>query len=643
MILLPLIVLPFASALKFPQPDDLISGLKNAVDCDSCHALLVPLKGLAELGDSAFVKTLVTTCKVLKLEDDDVCVGAITEQGPILANALRNISPFGRTATMLCEGTFGLCQSPAVNRYKVPLSAPPPVARQEAVSTGRAPFQVVHFSDVHIDREYATGSDANCKKPICCRDFADEVKPPTEPAGAFGNPNCDSPVDLAKSMLEQISTHHTWSIFTGDVVEAAVWLVNKSEVTNDIRKFNHELATALNAPVFPAIGELLTLSPDSDSAPVNNFPRDATVGSFDAQWVFDLEGKGWARWTNRTAAREIKHISGSYSITAPGTNLRIISINTVYWYKQNFWLYDSDTPEPDPRGILAFMVNELQLAEEAGERVWIIGHMPPGCEDTLSDQSNYYDQIVQRYHGIIAGQFFGHTHYDEFEIAYSDYGARGADTAVCVSWIAPALTPRSGNPAFRVYDVDPDTYEIMDAKVYSADLKSAGYQTKPEWKLYYSARAEYGPLVNLPPTAPLDAPFWHTVTEAFEKNETAFERYNTFLTRGGHVAPCDATCKKAAICQMRAARAEDNCHVAKPGTTFGDTERDPVMNAGSNTTPASGPAPHQHGQCEGAGIGYLLSQLPRKVAVTGPSMSELKARLREIIPGTMWDQERTEL
>jgi sphingomyelin phosphodiesterase len=149
-----------------------------------------------------------------------------------------------------------------------------------------------------------------------------------------------------------------------------------------------------------------------------------------------------------------------------------------------------------------------------------------------------------------------------------------------------------GNPAFRVYDVDPDTYEIMDSKVYmskpdaafsrkcltvnnAADLKNPTYQTKrsylisitlpkpdgsvAEWKLYYSAREEYGPLVDLAPTAPLDARFWHAVTEAFEKNDTAFQRYNEFMTRGAHVQPCNAACKKAAICQMRAARAENNC------------------------------------------------------------------------------------
>ncbi|KAJ6595566.1 Metallo-dependent phosphatase-like protein [Mycena vulgaris] len=627
-----ILLLPNASALKFSHPDAIINGLRNAVDCDSCHALLVPLKGLAELGDPIFVKTLVETCKVLKLEDADVCVGAISEQGPILAHALRSISPLGKTATKLCEGTFGLCQSPPVTEYKIPLpkAGPSSATPKAAISTGRTPFQVVHFSDVHIDRQYVTGSDANCKKPICCRAFTDEAGPPSEPAGPFGNRNCDSPAGLAKSMLDQISALHAWSIFTGDVVEAAVWLVNKSEVTRDIDIFNRELATELNAPVFPAIG-------NHDAAPANNFPLNATVAGFDAQWVFDLEGAQWAHWTNITAAREVTHFSGSYSVTAPGTNLRIISINTVYWYKQNFWLYDSDTPEPDPREIMAFMVTELQAAEDAGQRVWIIGHMPPGSQDALSDQSNYYDQIVQRYHTTIVGQFFGHTHYDEFELAYADYADRRGNTAVSVAWIAPALTPRSGNPAFKVYDVDPDTYAIMDARVYMADLKDPGYQTKPQWKLYYSAREEYGPLVDLARTAPLDAGFWHDVTEAFERNETAFQRYNEFMTRGGHVRACDAACKKAAICLMRAARAQDNCvgfishlmtHVVKPGTTFGDTERDDQ----TAVTAPRGASAHPHGQCEGAGIGHILLQLSHKIAAAPALIEDLRWRLHEIVP-----------
>jgi sphingomyelin phosphodiesterase len=44
----------------------------------------------------------------------------------------------------------------------------------------------------------------------------------TEPAGPFGNSNCDSPSDLAQSLLgaiNDIAHDAAFVIFTGDVVE----------------------------------------------------------------------------------------------------------------------------------------------------------------------------------------------------------------------------------------------------------------------------------------------------------------------------------------------------------------------------------------------------------------------------------------
>lgn len=76
------------------------------------------------------------------------------------------------------------------------------------------------------------------------------------------------------------------------------------------------------------------------------------------------------------------------------------------YYKENFWLYEK-TMETDPSGQLAWLVNELQAAEDAGERVYIIGHMPMGAGDAFYDGSNYFDQIVNRYEATIAALFFG--------------------------------------------------------------------------------------------------------------------------------------------------------------------------------------------------------------------------------------------
>ena len=151
--------------------DDIVNAITQAVDCGSCHALLVPLKGLAALGNSPFSNTMAAVCKLIgvrdlnflavtrpyfQAEDDDVCDGALAEQGPIVAHDLRKISPFDRSSTLLCNSIFGLCQQPAVQQLNFPLSSVPENQKQWT-SQGRQPFQVVHFSDVHIDREYTVG------------------------------------------------------------------------------------------------------------------------------------------------------------------------------------------------------------------------------------------------------------------------------------------------------------------------------------------------------------------------------------------------------------------------------------------------------------------------------------------------------
>lgn len=49
----------------------------------------------------------------------------------------------------------------------------------------------------------------------------------------------------------------------------------------------------------------------------------------------------------------------------------------------------------------------------------------------------------------MANKVCSHTHKDEFEISYSDYTHQDFSTATMMSYIAPALTPTSGNPTFR--------------------------------------------------------------------------------------------------------------------------------------------------------------------------------------------------
>ncbi|ESK95693.1 sphingomyelin phosphodiesterase [Moniliophthora roreri MCA 2997] len=540
--LLTAIVLLASELIHASLQDDILAALEQMHDCDSCRNVLVEMQKLANMGDDPFVTGFIGLCDELKLADPDVCNGTLAGSGPIIAHDLRQINvTSGKAAGGLCNALFGFCSTNMSIPFEFPLPPLPvwkPNARQNTCSRKRRkPFQVVHISDVHIDREYTLGSEANCTKPLCCRNFADQIgQPISVPAPPNGNAKCDTPVSLADSMLEAIDAlNPKFLIFTGDVVEGATWLVNQTSVTRDLEGFNSQLLAKVRSPVYLALG-------NHDSAPVNAFARATSMTANDSQWVFDTQSLGWSVWIGDEASQQVRHHSGSYSSVVPGTNLRILSVNTQYWYKQNFWLYDSDDFQPDPNGVLSFIAEQLQLAEQASQKVWVIGHIPPGKEDTVEDQSNYYDQILQRYKDTIAGHFFGHSHRDEFRIAYSNYSNPTAENAISALSVGPALTPTSGNPAFKVYDVDPDTFGLVDMRVVFTNTSDPQFQSQPVWRQLYSAREIYGPLVNLSSSSELAPAFWHELSQVFEKNETAFQLYNTLQSRGGAVRKSENNC-----------------------------------------------------------------------------------------------------
>ncbi|KAG0362701.1 hypothetical protein BGZ54_008516, partial [Gamsiella multidivaricata] len=62
----------------------------------------------------------------------------------------------------------------------------------------------------------------------------------------------------------------------------------------------------------------------------------------------------------------------------------------------NFYLY-ADVDDHDPNGMIKWFINQLQAAEDAGERVWIIAHFNPSQINCLQNWSAQYYEIVQRY------------------------------------------------------------------------------------------------------------------------------------------------------------------------------------------------------------------------------------------------------
>lgn len=64
----------------------------------------------------------------------------------------------------------------------------------------------------------------------------------------------------------------------------------------------------------------------------------------------------------------------------------------------------------DPNGEIAWLAKELKSAEKAGEKVIILGHIPPADGDCLHSWSNRFKGLFERYQHIVRLQFYGHSH-----------------------------------------------------------------------------------------------------------------------------------------------------------------------------------------------------------------------------------------
>jgi sphingomyelin phosphodiesterase len=84
--------------------------------------------------------------------------------------------------------------------------------------------------------------------------------------------------------------------------------------------------------VYPAVG-------NHESNPVNSFPTQGVVTGGSYQYIQETLAADWKQWIGPTAADEVRNNYGSYSIVHPESNPKIISINTQFWMRVNFWVF----------------------------------------------------------------------------------------------------------------------------------------------------------------------------------------------------------------------------------------------------------------------------------------------------------------
>lgn len=376
---------------------------------------------------------------------------------------------------------------------------------------------------------------------------------------------CDTPYYLATAALQSIASltgtgtkyaSPAWSLYTGDLISHdPLNQVSKEYIEYGETSVYKMLAHYIKGPIYAVLG-------NHDTSPKAIDARHSLPGPLGEQlsWNHKHVSGLWKHhgWIDEaTADQAALHYAG-YSVKNQH-GLRIITLNTDFWYNNNY-LNLINATDADSSGTFRFLIDELQAAEDARERVWITGHILSGWDgrSALPDPSNLFYQIVDRYSPhVIAGTFWGHTHEDQTMIYYANNGTvKDASTALMTGWIGPSVTPLTNlNSGYRMYEVDTGSFEIYDAYTFYSNVSTypALNATGPTFQLEYSTREAYGSVIGWPETAPLNATFWHQVTVAMESNRTMVEVFNKYQGKSSiKITGCASDeCAAARVCYMR--------------------------------------------------------------------------------------------
>ena len=205
---------------------------------------------------------------------------------------------------------------------------------------------------------------------------------------------------------------------------------------------------------------------------------------------------------------------GNYSVlmAAPMKNTRLVVLNdTLLSPKYKTCEGKRDTMGPDDE--VLWLKKQLAEARLTGQRVWVLGHIPPGI-DPYSTVEKFKDicggedpvmflsstripDLMAEYADVVKLGIFGHTHMDEDRLLERGGGSgrATADSGVAIK-VIPSITPVHGNnPSFTIASVNPTAASIKDYTVIEAsNLTGDDTKWEPEYNFAKAyRRPEFSP------------------------------------------------------------------------------------------------------------------------------------------------------
>ncbi len=216
---------------------------------------------------------------------------------------------------------------------------------------------------------------------------------------------------------------------------------------------------------------------------------------------------GDLKQADRDAALHDFTDGGNYSTELPAVpHTRLIVLEDTFLSAN--YVTCSRKPDPAPAaGQIAWLQTQLNSARERHERVWVMGHIPPGVDlyttarrvpDLCSGGkpkmylgSEALADLLAANADIVTLGIFGHTHSDEMHLLTADPpGVRAGNAFGVPLKTVASITPINGNhPTFTLARINPATATLTDYTVVMASNSLGDSTTK--WNDEYTYSTAY--------------------------------------------------------------------------------------------------------------------------------------------------------
>lgn len=340
-------------------------------------------------------------------------------------------------------------------------------------------------------------------------------------AACHGGDRTDSPYLLLKSALQAAKTQAPDAKFvtvSGDLIvhqldcryRAVLHLEQAAGDDQSISAAFAEKATVfvmkMVEAAFPRTPVYLALGNNDSRCNHNRLDlRDAYLKATGQAVLDGLVGVSAAE---RLLALSTYQTAGYYAVTmaAPMKKTRLLVLDDVYMMSQ---YANCEADARDRKGAeeqMAWLARELDAARLHGDKVWVLGHVPPTvspdkamtkmkalCASSGATgvstflYSDALANLLESHADVVALAIFGHTHMDELHLLRSKDAQKSAGVPIKV---VSSVSPVDGNlPSITVARAAPATAQLIDYTVFTAS-NATGLSTA--WTREYAFDQTYG-------------------------------------------------------------------------------------------------------------------------------------------------------